>query len=212
VGYDMRWITKSEGEEEAVAQAQKEFYAACDARDRFPRESQGRRDAQEDVDRTYAALNKADRSYFRFNVWGMSKVVGAMMALGAAYDGYADDRPPWPEYPDGYWDWQEKPEGDWTAEQVEVFRAYEKASQEVRDWSPPGGLGIPCHKFSTNDGWHVLPEEAFYAASTIRAAEPETVAEALRAAGMVEDDWPEYWAQWVQWLADSSEYGGFEVH
>lgn len=257
MGYDMRWLRKADGEEAAVEAAREAFHTAVAVRDALPKDSRGKytdeewqaqrdgkaswddlpanatpeyRAAQAEVDRTYKALNRADRSYFRLNIFGMSKVRDAMVELGAAYDDYSDDdKPKWPTVPDNFWEWTY---GDYEAASDDERRVFERVQahhQAVLDWAPgrtlqldhttgrlgltgePAKPGIPVHKLCSNDSWHVLPEEAFYAASVLKAVEPEQLDKALAEAGIVGDDWREYWGEWVQWLADASEHGGFEV-
>jgi hypothetical protein len=101
MGYDMHWKTKAAGEEEAVAAARDLFYAACNVRDALPDGSRGTysdeewkrlkagemghddypanvtdeyRAAQDEVRRLGDELDKVNRSYFRLNIWGMSKL------------------------------------------------------------------------------------------------------------------------------------------
>lgn len=233
MGYDMRWKVKSAGEEEAVAAARTLFYAACAVRDTLPKGSRGEfteeewarvktgelrhddypanvtdeyRAAQDEVRKLYKALDKADRSYFRLNIWGMRVVRDAMEALGVCYDDYStDERPDYPsDVPDEFYeDESDSPQFASIREQIEAYLT----------WSPRGPEhGIPMHKLGSNDGWHVLPEEAFATASKVRAADPQIVLKTLVQAGGDNEGWLEIWNDWVQWLADASEHGGFEVH
>lgn len=233
MGYDMRWLRKSSGEEEAVAEARTAFYAACAVRDAIPKEERGeytaeewraRRDgkagfddlpanaseryrsAQEAVLRLSRALHKADASYFRLNIWGMGKVRDAMERLGALYGDY--DRVAEPDYP------QNLPDDYYEDDGPERFPERHAQVVAALSWSPRenGEGGIPLHKTCSNDGWIVTPEECFVAASIIRAADTQDVLKVLVSYGIDNEGWLETWNDWVQWLADASEHGGFEVH
>jgi hypothetical protein len=125
MGYDMRFRKADDDEAAAVAEAQKIFRAACDARDALPREEAGQlnmerarassRDldsdenydgrsprwsaAQDQVHAAYKALNEAERSYFRLNISGMGWARGVMEQFGMAFHDPAE-HPPWPEIED----------------------------------------------------------------------------------------------------------------
>jgi hypothetical protein len=233
MGYDMHWKTRPAGEEEAVAAVRELFYAACSARDALPQGSRGEysedewkriksgemghddypanvtdeyRAAQDEVRRLSRELDKVNRSYFRLNIFGMSKVRDAMEALDVCYDNYStDERPDYPSnVPDEFYDDEDdSPQFAGIREQIEAYLS----------WSPRDPEhGIPVHKLCSNDGWHVLPEEAFVAASKVRAADPQVVLKTLVAVGINNEGWLERWNDWIQWLADASEHGGFAVH
>jgi hypothetical protein len=149
------------------------------------------------------------RNYFRLNIFGMSRFADAMYQLGALRDGYTDESPSWPDEPEGYWAWKDGcvEVGE---DQATVYRKVEEQYRAKLTWSPAGEVtGIPAHKLGTNDGWIVTPEECFVAASTIRSADPDRVAQVLASCEIARVD---YWNDWVQWIADASEHGGFEVH
>jgi hypothetical protein len=237
MGYDMRWRRRPDGEAEAVEEARKAFYAACTVRDQYPREESGTytaaelearrkgelsyddlpanateryRAAQGEVDSAAAKIDSADRSYFRLNIWGMGRARSVMHALGVLYDDYELGHARWPDVPDeGYYDWENR-EGEHAPEKVAAYRRYDAQRLAIVSWSPEGRQGIPAHKFGSNDGWLVLPEEAFYAASTMRAADPRLVAEALTDAGLTGGR-AEWWFTWVEWLDGASKHDGFEV-
>lgn len=236
MGYDMHWVQVPDDEREAVSAAGTAFYEACAEREKLPREEGGTwsaeeraalryiedgavpanasdryRAIQERVHQLYNALHAAKRSYFRLNIWGMGRYTRAMETLGALTSGYRDDdQPPYPEtIPEHYWEWESDPATPAVNDDQRVRFADIKARATAHlAWSPPGTTGIPVHKFGSNDGWHVLPEEALASASAIRATDPDAVEKALADAGITDRA---YWDAWVQWLADASEHGGFTV-
>src|ERR1700761_2119173 len=114
MGYDMRYDQKPEGEAEAVKAAQELFNAACKERDALPKEEQGQhrdfkvlqaegidifsdeaftgrsdryRAAQAKVSAAMKDVNRAEKSYFRLNIFGMGKYRDLMEALGMVYLG-----------------------------------------------------------------------------------------------------------------------------
>lgn len=233
MGYDMHWVTKDPGEEEAAEAARAAFYAACNVRDALPKDSRGHftadewklvkagelshddypanvtaeyRAAQDEVRRLSRELDKANRSYFRLNIWGMGNVRRAMAALGAAYGDYTtDERPEYPDdIPDEYYEDEDAPQFAEVRQQVQAYKV----------WSPraDGEGGLPLHKVGSNDGWLVTPQECFVAAQTIRATDTAVVLKTLIECGIDNEGWLETWNDWVQWVSDASEHGGFEVH
>lgn len=237
MGYDMRWRRRPDGEAEAVAAARAVWSDAIGARDAIPRAEMGAFTeeenaaigrgelswdaipasaseryhlAQEAALAADAAMDRADRSYFRLNIWGMSRACSVMEALGVLYGDYELAYGEWPDVPDeGYHDW-ENGEGVHAPQKVAAYRRYDEQRLAIVSWSPEGRQGIPAHKFGSNDGWLVQPEEAFYAASTMRAADPRLVAEALNDAGLTGGR-AEWWFTWVEWLDGASQHDGFEV-
>jgi hypothetical protein len=121
-----------------------------------------------------------DPNYFRLNIWGMSRFGGAMSALGMI-DENASLRVGFPEGDD--------------PDALESCLAQREATP----------AGIPAYKFSSNDGWLVLPEEIRPALDLYRALnEPE---KRVEAAGVELD----YWREWLAFLDRAAERGGFRV-
>ena len=89
---------------------------------------------------------------------------------------------------------------------------------DLRNVAHPGGglppitfraaepvTGMPIQKFCGNEDWLVHPKE-------IRAA----LAKAKRERIVKEKDWPDaeanqFWHEWLDWLAQAAEHGGFRV-
>lgn len=159
----------------------------------------------------------ADASYFRLNVWGMSLYAASMAQLGMAF--HDDPHPPWPEvddygltneqvwavefpeeYPDEY--------ASITPAVMEKAHALLAENERVRAWHGRADMpGIPLHKFGSNDGWIVLPDECQAAVRAWRAhvsANGEHVP-ALRAEGLG------HWRQWIAFLEGAATHEGFEV-
>ncbi|MEU7400737.1 hypothetical protein [Streptomyces sp. NPDC044948] len=149
-----------------------------------------------------------DSGYFRLNIWGMSRYAQLMEQLGMV----ATDYPlaPWPEKPDGI-DWEdvsavrhpEDCEGQEPAKPEAV--AYSKTLDEYLAWHPDPPLGIALHKFGTNDGWLVTPEEIATALESYRTHSGEEV-KALLAGEL------DYWLKWIAYLERAQRCGGFRVH
>lgn len=150
-------------------------------------------------------------SYFRLNMWEMGVYADAMDQLGVLADGYTmDDAPKWPDYPDGYFEWKYEEEGvEFTPEQIAAFQKVTEQTDARCSWSPAGVLGIPAHKFGTNDGWLVTPDECRWVSSKLSTAKPDDITAALEKAGVNDR---EYWDSWVKWIGDAADHGGFEVH
>lgn len=119
MGYDMRWRKVDDSEKVTVAAAREAFYAAISERGELPREEAGRlnrerfetngslddhsvydgrtdryRAAQDKVEVASEAMDAAEQSYFRLNIWGMGRWRQVMSELGMAFD--AGERPDWP--------------------------------------------------------------------------------------------------------------------
>lgn len=115
-----------------------------------------------------------DHAYLRRNIWGMGPTVGALIALGGAYESEGprardgsylefDDVPPYNEDWDGL-----------DAADLAVDAAYEEREVVLQALlSAPGSYdtaGIPSHKFTSNDGWHVTQSECASAVVLIERA------------------------------------------
>ncbi|MFD4258207.1 hypothetical protein ACFWR9_11400 [Streptomyces sp. NPDC058534] len=149
-----------------------------------------------------------DSGYFRLNIWGMSRYAQIMEQLGMI----ATDYPlaAWPEKPDCI-DWEdvsavrypEDYEGDMPVKPEAV--AYAKTIDEHRAWHPDPPFGIALHKFGTNDGWLVTPEEIAAALESYRTHSAEEVKALL--GGNVD-----HWLKWIAYLERAQRQGGFRVH
>lgn len=106
-----------------------------------------------------------------------------------------------------------EPEGDALAQ----FEQHKAAHEAHLSWrpDPQEDFRIALHKFGSNDGWHVTPEEAFFAGNTlktIRDAEDERFNAILGANGFESEDSRRYFDQWIDYLLLASKRGGFRVH
>lgn len=182
MGYDMYWRAPREDDNAGLAEAQKAFDEAVRARNAFPHGSPQAIEAQKLVETTYTGLNSAERTYYRLNVWGMSRARELMNERGMlctpgeiAYD-------EWPEY----------------VEEGTPERARYEAERDVLLAAHRGECpGIPVHKLCSNDGWLVLPGEITAAlAANDKHAPPADV---------------EWWPEWIDWLRDAIDRDGFEV-
>lgn len=148
-----------------------------------------------------------DHDYLRRSVWGMRPTVAALVALGAAYES------PGPRDRDGtFLLWAHLPE--WRPEWAKALKRDEVPADPVYDQreaalehllSAPGAYdtpGIPSHKFTSNDGWHVTRIECASAVAIIERAPtpwPPDVAEFMR------DDV-------LPFLQTAARHDGFRVH
>jgi hypothetical protein len=207
MGYDMYWLRSPDGEAEAEEAANKVFRRACDTRDALPRGSAEAAAAQVQVSAAYDAMYEARKSYFRLNVWGMGTVRQAMLNVGMAYEG--DSSGDWPEFPDEFYELDDE-------ERAVAFPKETRERDTHLAWSErPADAGVSLHKFGSNDGWIVTPDECTAAvalAHKLRDEQPKRYGEALIAAGVNNEGWLETWNDWLQWIADAAEHGGFTVH
>lgn len=239
MGFDMFWKIKEDGEDEAIAMADLLVEEAARERNSLPEHERGRLnrekfaqvqdlDAHEvydgRTDRYRAAQDKvlakysANRSHFRLNIGGMSVMLHAMELVGMVFD----DDPPYPPFPQaedyGITDEQATvveygAHQDLASEVVDRVRAYTAALDTVLTWHGRADtLGVPAHKFSSNDGWHVLPVEcqaAVHIYREWRENHEQGLGELLSAAGLGAN--PQLWFDWVGYLDGAARHGGFEV-
>ncbi|TNY36387.1 hypothetical protein [Thermomonospora catenispora] len=239
MGYDMWYEVRFSGEKEAVADALASLQAALRERDALRRHEAERlragrpdppsggahggrteryRAAQEKVDAAYAALREAERSHFRLNVRGMERYRKAMAALGMAFE---SDPPDWPG-PEEFGLTREQVQaagspGDHpglglTEEQKARAAEHRAAVERVLAWhGETDAPGIPLHKFSSNDGWLVLPDEC---RAAVKAWE-EYVADKGEETAMTfvaeHTGDPDHWLAWIDYLRVAVERGGFRV-
>jgi len=247
MGYDMYFVTRPAGEAEAVAALREVVNAAVAVRDQLPREEGGRlnpdrarevgydaheayegrteryRHAQDQVMAALAEEAKAERSYFRLNVWGMGLFRDLMFNLGMAFED--EPHPEWPEvedygityddvravrYPEDYPDEVKA----LTTEDREKVDAFLAAQREVLSWHGKTDTpGIPLHKFGSNDGWLVVPAECeaavkaweSYVADCGEAAAHAAISSRLGGRPV------DRWLAWIEYLRGAARHGGFEV-
>ncbi|MEV6791280.1 hypothetical protein AB0M87_04595 [Streptomyces sp. NPDC051320] len=212
MGYDMRIEGPPTAEEEAkVREAQAAFDASVKERNSLPDRRPGDDDAaQEKVDAAYEALHAADISYFRLNIWGMSDYLYYMHQLGMLAVDY--DMPSFPQLPDGItWDDMEAaeaPPGDGSSLPVKAEAvAHLKAREAHVAWHPEPAFGIAQHKFGSNDGWLVTPQEIKAALESYRTHSGDEV-KVIVGTG---EGRLEYWLKWIAYLERAQHRGGFRV-
>ena len=193
-----------------------------DSHEAYDGRSDRYRAAQDKVHEAMAEMRDAEKSYFRLNGFGMSRYCDLMDHVGMMFTD-PSECPEWPK-PDGYgtsYDDLEAlespeyyPDKQWNDEALRAAVAFTQAQDEVLSWHGAEIPGIPAHKFSSNDGWIVLPAECEAAVRIWRqfvAGEGEektaaVVAEYLGDGGM------DYWLKWIAYLAGAVRHEGFEVH
>ncbi|MGH3647629.1 MAG: hypothetical protein ACRDTM_10720 [Micromonosporaceae bacterium] len=148
--------------------------------------------------------------YFRLNLHGMGRFYDAMQQVGMLYD----SRPagPWPQSPSRRIEeivYELGRGGTPHAGPDELRQARDYAETLRRHLSahPPGGDVIPSHKFSTNDGWIVTPDEIKAALSAYEAAGAGAAERLLSTR-----DELNYWDNWIAYLRRAIDHEGFEVH
>lgn len=173
-----------------------------------------------------------DPSYFRLNIWGMSTMRDIMDALGIGY--WA----PSPDFPssDGI-DWDDESSPEYLAWEEEANKARAQsprptvtnalglASSEV--WEQPtfsriSGekelFGLPLHKFTSNDGWIVTPDDIREALKIYRSLKPADILSVVKhytdqfSDGAKPEDVVEWLDRWMVWNEQAMLHGnGYEV-
>lgn len=205
MGYDMRIRGEvpaaSEHDIEQAHDAYEAANAALKAR-RDAGEFEGNpdafREAVQPVDELWSKWYQLKNpDYFRLNVWGMSRYAAAMLDLGMAHESrsgiYWSDSPDYPEDEDN----------------ETALAAYREAMDKLTGahGEPADDPTIPLHKFSSNDGWYVTPEEIRAALDAYDSRCSEDLSEATL--DLIETD---YWGDWIAWLRLAAEHDGFRVN
>lgn len=211
MGYDMFIEAVPADEAATVRAAENAFNEAARARDTLdlPPDDAAYVVAQEAVERAFQALRKVDLSYFRLNIWGMARYCEVMQQLGMVVSDY--ELPPFPHEPedvpheeiDAYGDRGEAMDSPARPEVV----AYWKQLEAHLAWHPDPAFGIALHKFCSNDGWLVTPEEIAAALESYRVHSAEEVK--VIVGGDAEE--LDYWAQWIAYLHRAQHRSGFRV-
>lgn len=188
------------------------------------------KEAQRKVSAAYNRLREVERSYFRLNIWGMGNVRRAMLDLGMCFESGYEWGAGWPAYPeDGtgaaiaaealsedsdpqeyaakYYSGQEVTESD-----IATARAYHDQANALRRDHFGAADGIPVHKFGSNDGWIVTPNECLQALAIWHATPQSARDDAFESAGMADADWERIWKNWLAFLELAAYCDGFEVH
>lgn len=205
-----------------------------DSHEVFDGRSDRYRAAQDRVHALYEAMRDAEQSYFRLNISGMGWARNVMGEFGMAFED-PSERPEWPK-PEEYgtdYDALEAlespeycPDWTWTDEALRAACAFKEAQDKVLSWHGVEIPGIPFHKFSSNDGWIVLPAEAEAAVRIWKQAYDEMGEDEARSvvaqagdrtdsAEPTQERADAYWSLWLRWvayLAGSVRHDGFEVH
>ncbi|MGD6749142.1 hypothetical protein [Streptomyces sp. BH105] len=181
---------------------------AVKARDALtvPRDHPDQEAAQKIVHERYEAMHDADTAYFRLNIWGMGRYTEIMEQLGMTVSDYS--APPFPHQPEGVtWDEieaaQEAGDAANTPVRPEVL-AYLKQQEAHVAWRPEPAFGIALHKFGSNDGWLVTPEEIKAALETYRTHGSGEVK-------VIVGDDLDYLLKWIAYLERAQHRGGFRV-
>lgn len=208
MGYDMTIVQeRDQTEQDAIAAAH--AHIATLARPFGIPEGEERDTAQAAWEEAYDALRRADRSYFRLNIWGMSRCCDAMDALGMVT---AERAPRWPspeefgldEYPDNPADYEGDERAELEAALTDGGRNFLAAAEAAIGFEPEPVRGIPIGKFDSNDGWLVTPRQIEAALKAWRG-QPQQVRERTEA----EYQW---WPGWVAFLAYAQGRCGFRVY
>ncbi|ASU81537.1 hypothetical protein CDO52_00900 [Nocardiopsis gilva YIM 90087] len=163
-------------------------------------------------DMTWENDSDQDGSYFRLNIFGMARYAEAMYRLGMLYPA---DPGAFPEAHDHGTTWehvdavQDLEGGDGgrvvSGPAAAAARAYLDQVNAHLAQHPGEAAGIPSFKFSTNDGWHVTPEECRAAVKAARDATPNQLD-----ANFADGD-RQYWDEWIAYLERAADHGGFRV-
>lgn len=209
MGYDMHVEQKDQDVEEQVAKARRAFDKAVKARDKNSKPDKAG-ELQDAVMKAMDEVDRADKNYFRLNIFGMSRMCDDMARLGMVEDVTV------PRFPDAeyfgmndalLYRMEELDDEDQKAHPV--FGPYARRIDKHLSASF-GASVIPGHKFGSNDGWLVTPDEIRAALAKLEAL-PDTDFMAVRArwetgtGDNVFDDW-------VDFLRFAAGRGGFRVH
>jgi hypothetical protein len=177
--------------------------------------------AQDQVRAARDAVREAERSYFRLNGLGMGRWCDLMERLGMAFED--DPHPPFPDAGDFGTDWDDVEAADypedhegyqWTDERLRAALKYREAVNAVLAFHGKADTpGIPLHKFSSNDGWIVLPVECEAAVRTWRELVASEGDEAVvnLVGNVLGEGNMDYWLEWIAYLAGAARRDGFMV-
>jgi hypothetical protein len=222
MGYDMYWVKKDSEDEAAYQKAHDAFYSAVQTRDAIPKYQEAlRQEAQKVVEERSAAMYKAQRYYFRANIWGMQRLRDIMWRAEMIHDVASDARPdhPRPEEfgldDDVAWNMHDQhtyyaPKGEAEPVTDERYHKWRAAYDNWLTWAPEVP-GMPIWKFGSNDGWVVTPIEILGALHKWGENGNPTPSSLGLDTGD-EPGWDEWWALWIQYLIDAAQHDGFEVH
>lgn len=144
---------------------------------------------------------------FRFNVSGMARLRAVLYELGVL--DVDSPCPEWPVHPgQGHFDENDHP-------LTQEGRLYLERLQKVREWHANNGK-VPKHKFASNNGWIVTPEECRIFSKAIRSAGKEVILTILQE---YEEESPIFLEESADYIMRFGEYcercaslGGFEVY
>lgn len=137
-----------------------------------------------------------DPSYFRLSNGGMGRYADAMAELGMAHESTSG------------LDWSEAPEYPEDDDNDEKMAAYTEAMDNyLGGHGTPADPTIPLHKFSTNDGWFVTPDEIRAALAAWDAHDLDGLDQDTHVT--IETD---YWGEFIAWLRLAAEHDGFRVN
>lgn len=138
-------------------------------------------------------VGNRDEDYFRLNIWGMGDTRTVMHDLDLLEVG--SEHTPFPDHPGGEWVDEEDvvPGTPWAT-------YYEETNKVLAEHPISDDPRLPIWKLCSNDGWHV---------TAIECKALATMARDGRADGK---DLPEWWADWIDFIARCGERDGFRVH
>lgn len=206
MGYDMYVEQKDQDVEDRKAEARQVFDKAVRARDENTNPDKAE-ELQEAVVKAYDEMDRVDKNYFRLNIFGMSRMYDDMAKLSMVEDVRTPDFPQAGDFGvqgDVFYDLDEE-----ARKTHPVFGPYARAIDEHLSASF-GASVIPGHKFGSNDGWLVTPDEIRAALAKLEAL-PDTDLVPVR------DQWAtdagdNVFDDWVGFLRFAADRGGFRVY
>ena len=151
----------------------------------YARRNKGEAGVELVIETTRRSYDELDNHfYFRLNISGMVQCRKLMAQRGMIFEG---TERPWP-----------------LREEFPTDEDYKRACDAHRDAADGDQPGIPVHKLSSNDGWLVTPIECMGALKVWDSLGEKD----LPTLGREPVVW---WPEWLEFLEEAAEHGGFRV-
>jgi hypothetical protein len=222
MGFDMKWRVPPPELVHALDAARVQIDEAREDRDNFVPGTSEYRDAAEKVQMLVSATGQSNRAEYHMNPWSMNWLVQFLLETEMGYGSRPLAYPPVPAtygiaandravFNDWLWGDLELSGDDLPVNFVacrDAMESYLASSETVED-------GIALHKLVTTNGWIVTPSECLSALERYDNWLLETGRPEDFAPWYIEDDGTrqtvEWWEDWIEYLIESAQHGGFVV-